>query len=330
MLTPAQIEARKRGVFASESAVLLGLSQWSTPYKLAAQKLGKVPPPADCFRFRAGHAMESLLLYEAQEMIGREVHVDGETRWAKRHVDLGAHLDGYVDDGDGILIPVEVKTVEWRRKPTEIDLRAIDPEGLGVDARGFEVLFDTDSSKHEWGEPGTDEIPDQYLVQVAHQMCVTDAPYAYVIAAFGYSDAQLYVVQRNPEIEDAIVDAAEWFLGYLRKGECPPPTTAQDVTAVFPRPKLGTYREAEQADVEVLRRYVIASEIESAAKKAKEAARDLLFTAIGDAEGLTIGGKKAFTAKMQDRAGYTVEPTSFRVGRALKPAKELAMEVARG
>ena len=341
VLMPFQLEWRKHAVFASESAALLGLSPWATAHAFARAKLGLADAQADSFRFRAGHAMEPLLLAEAGRLIGKEVHVDTATRFSPTDENLGAHLDGYVTDGD-YLVPVEAKTVEWGRRSSIIDPSDIDLQEFGLDPASFDFVFDADSSVHDWGDAGTDEVPDHYLVQVTHQAQCTcppgelgtttaerwkPAPYGYLIAGFGYSDAKLYRLEIDPQIVSAISAAAADLMAYVRRGELPPPKTASDVCATFPAPRAGVYLEASPASRDAMRRYVLAGALESAAKKAKDAAKDALFAEIGDAEGLLLDGAKAFTAKRIERSGYTVAATSYRSPSALKPAKLLATEV---
>jgi putative phage-type endonuclease len=155
------LEARRQGVTASEIAVLMGLSPWSSPYKLHHQKLGILPgddlsaamergqvlEPYIAGRFRAAHQE-----YDVRGS-GRELYAHSERPWQLATPDQLAferQLCASCDAG----LPMGCTCESELGSPVAL------------------AEYKTASSMDEWGEPGTDEIPVYYRAQVLWQMDV--------------------------------------------------------------------------------------------------------------------------------------------------------------
>ncbi len=63
-----------------------------------------------------------------------------------------------------------------------------------------------------WGLPGTDEVPEHYLLQVQHQMAVLGAGQAYLAVLIGHADFRWYAVPRHQALIDRLIaiEAAFW------------------------------------------------------------------------------------------------------------------------
>lgn len=98
-------------------------------------------------------------------------------------------------------------------------------------ARGVEVKTASFHARESWGEPGTDRIPDGYLVQCAVYMAVTGFPQWDVAALIGGNDFRLYHVRRNEEFEAFLIERlTAWWTRHVEGGE-PPPLTGADSTS---------------------------------------------------------------------------------------------------
>lgn len=155
------LEARRKGVTASEIAVIMGLSPYSSPYALYHQKLGILPTDGDQAVFERGRVLEP--------------HI--AAKWQQAHPDL------YVD-GDGRALYAHAERRWQLATPDRLiyDWR-MDP-GLVYPVTHAPVLAvlecKTDAGSDEWGEPGTDEIPVHYRCQALWQMDVMGVDTAYV------------------------------------------------------------------------------------------------------------------------------------------------------
>jgi putative phage-type endonuclease len=150
------LEARRKGVTASEIAVLMGLSPYSSPYALYHQKLGILPPVQDTPAMERGRVLEP---YVAEKFAAAhpELYVAGN----------GRELYGHPDR------PWQMATPD--RLAWESDRHyAYHREPVAV------LECKTDAGSGEWGEPGTDEIPVHYRAQALWQMDVMGVSTAYV------------------------------------------------------------------------------------------------------------------------------------------------------
>ena len=102
-------------------------------------------------------------------------------------------------------------------------------------------VLPTDGPRRVFGEPGSDQIPQPYLLQVQHYMAVTGFVVADVAVLIGGSDFRLYEVPADAELQQMLVDAEAEFWARVQAGEPPEPVSYADVQARFGRAsKAGT------------------------------------------------------------------------------------------
>lgn len=153
------LQARRQGVTASEIAVLLGISPYSSPYALYHHKRGTLDSQPDSAVMERGRVLEPYIRDKWQEANpglavlgdGRDLWRHGERPWQMATPDGVVH--DVVRDTDG------------------------SPE-LGDPCAVLECKVDGGSD--EWGEEGSDEIPVHYRAQVLWQMDVMGVGTAYV------------------------------------------------------------------------------------------------------------------------------------------------------
>lgn len=58
----------------------------------------------------------------------------------------------------------------------------------------------------DFGEEGSDEVPDDYRLQVIHQMSVLDAPRAHLVALIGGNKLRHYLIERDPDTEADLIE----------------------------------------------------------------------------------------------------------------------------
>jgi putative phage-type endonuclease len=169
------LAARRCGIGASESAVILGLNPYQSPAELYLRKIGEMPEQDESWAMKLGTHMEGLLQAEYERRYATRL----ETQIFVKHPGhpcLFATLDGLTPEG----VVVEFKTASW-------------------------------PSSREWGEEETDEIPWHYLVQVQHQLEVTELDTCHVFASLDKGEPRRFVVRRNPLVGEMIVTACEMF-----------------------------------------------------------------------------------------------------------------------
>lgn len=211
------LEARKQGVTASEIAVVMGLSPYSSPYALWHQKLGLLPPQEDNPMMERGRLLEPYVVAKFAEM-HPEFIVEGDGRQLYRHA-----------------------AAPWQLATPDRRLYAPDPDD------SLFWLFDgiletkTASSMDDWGEPGTDEIPVHYRAQVLWQCDVMSCA-RWKVAVLDVPRWQVHVYAG--EIDDAAYADIELmrhqallFLQRMKDGEPPEidyhPATGSALRAMY-------------------------------------------------------------------------------------------------
>ncbi len=170
MLTPEQLELRKKGIGGSDAAKVAGLSRWGTPFEVYQDKLNLAEARETTEAMKIGSALEPIILDKYESLTGHHVKRDNETIFNKKNKFMLATVDGLVTDKN---IIVEAKTAK---------------------------------NSNGWGEARTCDIPVDYLCQVAHYCAVLDVPTAHIIVFFKFNESyELYKYDRNENLETALV-----------------------------------------------------------------------------------------------------------------------------
>jgi putative phage-type endonuclease len=275
----AWLEARRKGIGSSDAAVVLGLSPYRTPLALWAEKRGLAPPQPETPAMRRGKLLEAHILDEAQELLGCELP-SGARQVFLQHRDRPwqiATLDGLTVDG----LVVEAKTVGWR-------------------------------SARFWGEPGTDEIPEPYLVQVQHQLAVAGRDEAAVVALIGGSDLHVYRIRRDDRLIDRMTAIEAAFWACVLDAVEPPVTDAADAEVLaYLHPPTDAAVELWGAVAAIADRYEECGRAAREAGQARDLARAELLAAMGDASRGTLPDGRTVSRKLVRREAYTVKASEY-------------------
>lgn len=184
---------RRLSLGASDAAAAVGLSRWVTRLSLYLQKVGEADGPEENEPMRWGTLLEPVVRQEYANRTGNTIIVPQKRLQHPNH--------------------------EW--------LTAT-PDGLVVDRRRY-YEGKTARTAEGWGEPGSDEIPMEYLLQVQHGMYVTGFPVADVAVLIGGQDFRIYVVEANAELQTALVDQEADFWAHVVSRQPPAPVSREDV-----------------------------------------------------------------------------------------------------
>jgi putative phage-type endonuclease len=272
----------------SDCPAILGVSPYRTAADVYVEKVyaleGRTPYKiAEPFDFsdplQRGHLYEPVIA-RAYELITGETLVSPPAKCHWDHDFIAATADRMTMDGRKL---VELKKVHWR-------------------------------NADEWGEPGTEEIPDGYLAQVQEQMAVYGVDQCDVVALIGDDDLRIYPITRNKTLCEMILDSMCDFWGRVQRREPPEIDWSGTVTART----LNALRPPQAGQTVDLAEY--GETLAAAYKREKQTAKDhsenadaikcRLIDAMGNAETATAGGFK-ITRRTQTRAGYTVAPSTF-------------------
>lgn len=287
-LTQQEIERRRHFLTATDVPAILGMSPWVNAADVFLQKTQGVTT------FKGNDATQAGVLLEPSVLA-----------WAALKL-------GPLNPGD------------WMVHENGINACSLDAQrtnGEVVEAKTSGIVGPGDPSK--WGEEGTDEIPDYYLLQVQAQLMITGAARAWVPALIGGRGFVMFCVMGNRDLQEVI---AENSVAFWQEHVVPcvsPPNVRPSMESLkaLRREPGKTVEVADQLASD----YLAAKAAKAEAERIEESAKAALIEALADAEcGKWSGGQ--FTFCEQSRAAYQVAESTFRVLRhkapkAAKPKK---------
>lgn len=256
------LAARRQGIGGSDAAAVLGLSKWKTPLQVYLDKRGEAAEIPDNEAMLWGRALEPVIRQQYAERTGRAVLMPDGILRHPAHGFMLANLDGMTEDRR----VVEIKTAR---------------------------------TAQNWGEAGSDEVPQDYLLQVQHYMAVTGFEVADVAVLIGGSDFRIYEVPADRELQEMLIDAEAAFWRAVEQGIPPEPVSYADMQARFGRASREGMIEAE-SDPDVLVAVAKLRAIRETMKTMEadeEAQKAIIMKALGEKDTLTIAGQPAVTWK---------------------------------
>ncbi len=177
MITPEQREARKKGIGASDTPIIMGFSSYKTPYQLYLEKLDLAEdnePETEAQYW--GNELERPIMRHFMKL--NKVNVTfPDTVYHQDKSYMFANLDGYISSQNAV---VEIKN-----------------------ASAY--------TRANWGEDGSNIVPMQYLVQLAHQCIVANASKGYLAVLIGGNEYRQYEYHRDSALETMIIEAVDCF-----------------------------------------------------------------------------------------------------------------------
>jgi putative phage-type endonuclease len=268
---------RRPGIGASEIAAVLGISPWASRFSLWWAK-------REGWDFEQNESQEWGLRSEPMIALKfTEEHPDlhvirPDSLYAhKRHSHMLCSPDRLAILPDGRVIPIELKT---------------------------------DEAGHGWGEPGTDQVPLHYAVQVQWQAGVFGSPYGYLVryARKRYTE---YVVLPDPRISVWIKKAAG-FLQSIVDDNPPDPDGHEATTDTLTKIHIPDDKEPPiMFPDDVVAEYERLVNLERTTKEDLEVVKNHIRNQLGKStEGVTTDGRTFVTRIRYDRRSYTVKETT--------------------
>lgn len=206
-------QARRKCIGSSDAAKILGLSSFGGALDVWADKHGLRQREPESLRLRMGKVLEPIIAGVYVEQTGRRLKKPPFMRHPQYEW-LGASIDRIVV-GEARL--VEIKSSDW---------------------------------SPGWGPEGTDQVPDDYYVQIQHQLLVSGLPLADCALLLGFGKFRLYHVHADPELHKMMVEQFRpfWFDCVLA-GKQPSidgsPACRNYINARYPRAESGKVLEAD-------------------------------------------------------------------------------------
>jgi putative phage-type endonuclease len=253
---------RRNGIGASEAAAVLGLSRYKSALDVYIDKTKEdLSPRPETAASKRGKRLEPIVLDMYEDEHGAVLR-DVPQMVSMRYPFMFASLDAARADNG---CPVEAKTA------------------------GRYVA-------HQWGEPGTDDIPQEYLIQITHQMIVADKTEGDIAALLTLDDFRRYPIMLDQELAGMLVEALANFWKRVENRDAPPPTTGDEVERLHKR----SVEAGIEADGAIACYYRDLLETRNAMKPLEKQEADLIDKIkvfMGEKDTLLLGGQPICTWK---------------------------------
>lgn len=287
----AWLESRRHWLGSTDVSAILGINPWRTAYEVWLDKTGKLDDWEGNNSTELGHILEPAILDEAERRWGP---LERQKVVRDKQAPLASTLDGWLIDQRR---PVEAKTA-------------------GLTCEWVEL--------GHWGESGTDEIPDWYLVQNQTQLACTDSDLVHVLALIAGRGLVEYSIARDQKIIDMIRDkCSTWWYRHIVEGYEPSRDVPPDMDVIKrirrePKSVVNLTTEASF----LVDQWETAKKVAKEAEEAAEKAKAIVALSIGTSEAGILPDGRQITYMEQHRKGYMVQDTSFRVLRVKNAPKK--------
>lgn len=257
---------------ASKVSAIMKHSTYDSYLSLWLKMAGRIQPQQDTDITRRGHYLEPAV---------REWFRDQHPDWQVTKTGMWVHPE-----------------IEWA---------ASTPDGI-IHAPDGTELFEAKSSTldHEWGEPGTNQVPAGYYDQAQWQMFTTGLRRVRLAVIKSFLEFAEYVIEYDPEYVALMLATVTGFMDSLAKGERPSIDPLDGHTATYEAIKQlnpGIEDETHELGDEDAIRYLKAVTVRKAAESTEQGAKSVIADLAGEAHYIEWGGKKMFTR--QSRNGGT-------------------------
>lgn len=255
------LEQRRHGIGSSDASIIVGLSNWESPYTLWEQKTGRTPlnPPVDHRTQELrdwGNRLEPLILQATAEHLGTTIYKPDTAYHRENTSWCRANLDGWAPDRGRI--------AEWKNVSSFL--------------------------AWQWDN----QIPDHAEIQVHHAALVTGSTEAIIGGLIGGNRLTVHEITLNPNVLEMLFDAETKFWHHVETDT--PPDIDGHVRTMESLTKEWAHNpgavEVDTTDAEPLwEAYHAALEAEKEAAKAKKEAQAKLTALMNGHEALATGNR---------------------------------------
>ncbi len=265
------LSIRKTGIGSSDAAAIAGLSPFSSALATYYKKIGEIPEEPESERMYWGTKLEPVIADAFAERTGFRVRRRNAILQHPAYTFALANLDRETRDSDGPAV-LEIKnTSEWMAD-----------------------LWDGDT------------VPEQYAIQVHHQLLVAGYTHGYLCGLIGGNRLVWHRIERDEEILQSLIEIeADFWLNHVVP-RIPPAADGSDASAEALKSVFGNRDPGKQTalphDAAKIRdAYKAALKEEQEAEKRKKAAANQLRQMLQDAEVGMVGDQVVATVSKAGR-----------------------------
>ena len=196
------LRERKNYLGGTDLAAIAGLNPYRSALDVYLDKTSDDISEETNAAMRWGTLLEDVVAKAYSEDTGYDVEIEPNTIYHPEYKFLGANIDRWADNKRRIL---ECKTASFLKAK-------------------------------EWGDLGTDQIPESYLIQNATYSAVCNVPVVDTAVLIGGQDFRIYTYERNRELEHKLIKiACNFWHNHIEKRIPPKCVNTKDTFNLFPQ-----------------------------------------------------------------------------------------------
>jgi predicted phage-related endonuclease len=230
---PAQ---RALGIGGSDIAVILGLNPYKTPLDLYLEKRGIWRDEGESEAAHWGRVMEPVLVREYSRR--EQVVVLRREGGALLEIHDGYEIVPALEEAErahrmlGTLVHPEYSWARGHLDALGLD-ESCEPTHV-VEAKTADLRL-----AGHWGEAGSDEVPEHYLVQVMWYLMLCGLPMAHLAVLIGGNRFATYYIPRDEALIDLLMERGEEFWRRVEREDPPNPEPGErgrvSLARMYPR-----------------------------------------------------------------------------------------------
>ena len=276
------LKARQSGIGGSEIAAIVGLNQYTTPMQVWESKVNPVIDDETSEPAYWGITLEDVVAKEYAKRTGRKVQ---RVTSQMRHPDFDFAI-GNIDRA--VINPKISGNVRWKNGKITTD-RLLECKT----ANGFMAK--------QWGESGSDYVPDAYLIQCQWYMAVTGASICDLAVLIGGQDFRIYTILRDDELINDLLLQGAAFWELVKNNIAPDPVNYPEAVKKWAKSDPALCVQATDSIVNDLDIIEDTKSQIKALEEKQDAHKSRVLIAMEAAETLFYKGIKVATCKTQVR-----------------------------
>lgn len=286
---------RRESIGGSDAAGIVGLSKWSTPYTVWANKTGRLPDVEDNEAMRQGRDLEDYVAQRFAQETGKKVH----------------------------RLRAILKNAAYPFAHANVD-RMVTGEDAGLECKTTSTL---NLRQFQGGE-----FPEQYYAQCVHYLAVTGCARWYLAVLVYGKGFYTYVLERDQAEIDALMGAERRFWELVKNDTPPVPdgleATGEAISTIYAEDGGGAVDLFGRDDL--LEEYIGLKAQKKAIDERLEEISNIVKLDMGDVQRGAVGGftvtwksqtRQTFQAKEFAKAHPEIDLTPFYKSTTTRPFK---------
>lgn len=279
------LKQRQSGIGGSEIAAIVGLNQYTTPMQIWESKVNPVQDEETSQPAYWGTVLEDVVAKEYALRTGNKVQ-----RLTKqmRHPDFNfaiANIDR------AVINPTISGNVRWK-------------DGKLTTDRILECKTANGFAAKQWGEAGSDQVPDSYLIQCQWYLGITGASVCDLAVLIGGQDFRIYTINRDDELINDLLQQGAAFWELVKNNIAPDPINYPEAVKKWAISDSSLSVQADDLLIDDLEKIQsIKAQVKELETQEDEIKARVVY-ALKEAETLIYQGVKVATCKTQTRTSF--------------------------